>query len=159
MTTQEKNASENRVIKVKNAITETVIHDFTFGELTSELKAKGCPYGIHVPAILKKASIIVEGPAGLYNFTDRSIWDIKRLADELDNSAKIVKSYGFNHKQNVKAGTVNSALSPKAKSSAAKSTDKMVDAIIAVGREQAAIEFLKSMGYKILKPITEYKEL
>jgi len=150
MTNQVKNASEKRLAKVKNALTEVKIHDFAMGELSTELKRLGAPYGISIPAILKKASIIVESNIkGCFNLTDRSIWDIKILTEELDKLSTTISTYKFNWRKNKKSDDSTEMVRTKPAKVIVKN----------LNTEDQAIELLKALGYKILKPVIDYKEI
>ena len=163
MNAAKKNASEKRLAKVKNALTEVRIHDFTMGELSAELKRLGAPYGISVPAILKKASIMVESSIkGCFNLTDRSMWDMKVLTEELDKLSATVSTYKIKWREKKEDESVEMVRTKPAKVSntvTKQTPKKVIPATADSEREKEAIALLKSLGYKLRRPFITYKQI
>lgn len=97
------------------------LNDFELKELSTLLKQNNCPYWNRISTILIKRNLITKSSKGRYDFISSPIY-YSIIECELINILKKQKKY----------------------------TDKWKKSII-ISEEQQAIEFLKSLGYKIFK--------
>lgn len=118
--------------------------EFTREEFTSFLKNQKIPYHQYMFGILKKASQIKTVGTALYAFTSSEPVYYKTLQQSLDAMADY---YAKAAKKSVE------------KKSIEKKSSSITVVAESVSDLEAAIMLLKKNGYKILKPIIEYKEL
>ena len=133
--------SEARAKRAALAIADIKLNGrktFDLGELGDLLHQHKCPYAKSLPNILKKAQLIVPDTngKGFFRFVNEDPVHFGLIQSELDKVSHATSKYGRRHRDKQKGITV--AL-PKTEL-------------------ELAIEYLKSLGYKVLKPVTEFVE-
>lgn len=103
---------------------------FDLKDLTTNLKKLGCPYAKNVVSELIKRGLLVKGNSGYY-FAKNEPVHFSVLINRLNEVSNAAKRY------------------------TAKSLSKTITFVLS---EDAAISFLKSRGFKIMRPVTNFEE-
>lgn len=131
------NHSETRAKQASSAIAQIRKHltFFTLSELTKELKKFGCPYASTVTTCLKDKGLITQNGRE-YSFIEKEPIHFAILIPALDKTAASVKKY---------------VADSRARSLGIEQTQK-------VWSDEELISILKSKGYRIMRPVTNYEE-
>ena len=121
---------------------------FSLEQLAKDLKSDGCPYASFMPGILKRAGLVAKN-GKYYFFVSPEPIHFKGFKTYVDDLADAMRLAG----QNSRSGDKKSK----------NSLPVLVEAAMAITEHkltcQEMIDILKSQGYKIFAPITEFKEV
>lgn len=143
-----KNTSEKRAKAAAAAISSVRIlkQMFDVKELVDLLKKNDCPYSAHLPAILVKEKLM-ERHQNMCRFTTTEPIYFGILRKPLDLVAKTSSNYVKKYKEKKVSGTTTTQI-------VAKETKVELPQLTT----EQMITALKLQGYKVFKPVTEFKE-
>lgn len=129
---------EQRAKNVTSAIStvRSIKSEFNMTEFIIALKTARCPYPGEVASLLKKRNLITKRN-GMYSFTLAEPVYYKTIVDDLE---KIYLKYKPKSETNVKA----------------VKKDEVVKIQLTI---EEAISYLKSQGFKVMKPFIQYEEV
>lgn len=134
--------------KCINTIKFNNFHSFSSSEITSELKKAHCPYSQFILSVLLKCNIVSKIGTNTYSFNASDPIYYKALQKEMDYLSQRQQEY-TNRSQAKKTNPTTSAPEVIKLVTKLKSDDVLIS---------EAIELLKTLGYKISKPVVSYEE-
>lgn len=129
---------EQRAKNVTSAIStvRSIKNEFNMTELVIALKTANCPYPGEVASLLKKKNYITKRN-GTYYFSSPEPVYYKTILNDLEEIYLKYKPKSKNETNFVKKG-------------------KVVKVQLTI---EEAISYLKSQGFKVMKPVTQYEEV
>ena len=136
---------------VINRVKET-LHNFTQDDLNRSLKDLNCPYRKSIFSILRQKNLIVK-TGDIWNFFGKEPIHFRIIQADIDKLANAGLGYCQTHYEKKKLNQQMSSL-PALVEAASEVIENKRDLA-----DEELISYLKSKGYKILRPVTNYEEV
>ena len=143
------NKSEERAkltAKCINTIKLNNFHSFTSSEIATALKKTHCPYSQFILGVLFKCNIVSKIGTNIYSFNTSDPIYFKVLQKEMDYLSQRQQDYTDRSQAKKKTNSTPETITLVTK---LKSDDVLIG---------EAIKLLKTLGYKISKPVVSYEE-